>query len=332
MEDLFMRERHARAILEAWWQGGLASMVFEKDQTIAVLLPRWWADLERAETAQRQRLEAACAAAAACLAVQSEEWDRRGALAAEHNRIVTAAAMEMAARLQWWREWEEQFELLEAEELVFRSSLWCLAEDLKTSGRFGLRGAELRRRGALFREWRTGWAQIQLEMKVATVIELAAALELLEADELVSRVSLMALWQQLACLKWADLQKKQVVLQQRPAASFSRSAPSPVQCTASEPVLLFRWLSQIPEVPLVRILCSTGEAFRAKRSSLLIGEPAAPKEALMCCRGHPMPSLDGSYQCVVCGSCFCSACAANPLPEYGLPNGAMAIVCDLCCD
>eukprot|EP00668_Euglena_longa_P005803 GGOE01006847.1.p1 GENE.GGOE01006847.1~~GGOE01006847.1.p1 ORF type:complete len:711 (-),score=209.14 GGOE01006847.1:1197-3278(-) len=231
---------------------------------------------------------------------------------------------ELQARQEEAR-WLEEVELLEAEELVFRAALWALAEAVLGGGRLGVQGQELAGRTALMQEWQRGLVMVNGEKQLVVAQLWREQWVLLASDEVVTRISMMTLWEQMAMLKWADFQRGLEAMANLPG-------PKAGICSGhyddSEPFHRGKlWLQQIPDV-----LCIHGcqDSMAADFPSMMFERAVRPR--LLCNLRHGgIGSIAESlrYRCLHCQQDWCRDCVAH-LPEYALPDGTLAFLCDCC--
>eukprot|EP00667_Euglena_gracilis_P003600 EG_transcript_3610 len=58
--------------------------------------------------------------------------------------------------------------------------------------------------------------------------------------------------------------------------------------------------------------------------------PRAAEAHVKLCRMRNLPRGEMRYQCLDCGAFWCANCVGLQLPQYGLPDGTLGILCDVC--
>eukprot|EP00667_Euglena_gracilis_P003430 EG_transcript_3440 len=224
--------------------------------------------------------------------------------------------------------WVERFELLEAEELVFRAALWSLAEAVLQGGRVGVLRRELAGRQALHTEWRKGLDPLHQERQLVVRQLWRERWALLANDELVMRVATMSLWQQLAMLRWADFRRGLETVLGRPAGAKSPACSShhgaaDLGCPGRP------WLDQIPDVPFPDD--ARQDSMAAYFQSVMSDAGLTPHglcHGERCSAGSSAETL--RYRCLRCQQDWCRDCVDHLLPEYALADGTLAFLCDHC--
>lgn len=170
-----MENRGAQLELQAQELGDRTRVLAAHEQFLvnAMWFQSWrlWVEscrvLVAQEAAQRRAFLADYDTVAARFAMQAAEVRARSQLVRIHDRSLETLTKDTVPRLRKWKELHEAGVLLQAEELVFRASLWAIEEGVISQGWMGTTKGEVLARLQVDREWREGCAKIQTEMRRA---------------------------------------------------------------------------------------------------------------------------------------------------------------------